>query len=105
MRVRDKLQKPWAGERSGASAESRHLKKRRKEVRRSADAPLRRNRIRRSRAVAAPRKPESKAHEMGFRHRLKAQMQRAAASEKSQRDFIIQPSVVRLAAPKSDGGG
>src|ERR1035437_8225600 len=29
----------------------------------------------------------------------------AVAGNKSQRDFIIQPGVARLAAPKSDGGG
>jgi len=69
MPARDKLQKPWAWERSGCSAESRHLKKkRRKEVRRSADAPLRHKRIRRSHAVPALGKPEGKAHEMGVSH-------------------------------------
>src|ERR1039458_5212100 len=52
----------------GAASQQRAAigKKRRKEVRRSADAPLRRHRIRRRRAAAAPRKPESKAHEIGF---------------------------------------
>jgi hypothetical protein len=57
------------GERSGASAESRHLKKRRKEVRRSADALLRHNQIWRSHAAAAPGEPEGEAHELGVKHR------------------------------------
>jgi len=68
MPARNKHQKKWAGERSGCSAESRHLKKRRKEARRSADAPLRRHQIRRSRAVATPGEAEGQAHELGFRH-------------------------------------
>src|ERR1035438_7017303 len=63
-------------ERSGCSAESRHLKKRGKEARRSADAPLRRNWIQRLRAIAAMGEPEGEAQEnfartlFGSRHLL-----------------------------------
>jgi hypothetical protein len=46
MPARDKLQKPRTGERGGGTAESRHLKKREKEMRRSADPRLHRNLVR-----------------------------------------------------------